>query len=56
MKQHFDLGDLENVAKATHRLMVDEAVESGYNTPRWNRSAIVTQAVQSVVFAPSNAT
>lgn len=52
VKPHFDLGDLENVAKATYGIMLSD-YESG--TP-WNRSRIVTAAVQFVVFQPSNAT
>jgi hypothetical protein len=56
VKQHFDMGDLENVAKATYGIMVEEARNLEFPTPPWNRSRIVTAAVQLVVFAPSNAT
>ena len=51
MKQHFDLSDLENVAKATYGIMRED-YESGIP---WNRSRIVTTAIQLVVFLPSNA-
>lgn len=47
MKDCFDLGDLEKVAKAAYDL-TREAVDNG---ERPNRSAIVTAAVQKVAFA-----
>lgn len=52
MKVVFDLGDLENVAKATYGLMRED-FDAGIP---WNRSRIVTAAVQLVAFAPSAAT
>ena len=54
MKDTFDLGDLERVAKATYGLMEAEAAQAGIQPwPRWNRSQIVTEAVQRVAFSPA---
>ena len=50
VKDCFDLGDLESVAKAMYDLMVSEAVESDLRTPPWNRSRLVTEAVNCVAF------
>lgn len=50
MRTTFDLGDLEKVAKAMYDLMVSEAVEADMRTPPWNRSRLVTEAVNRVAF------
>lgn len=47
----FDYADLEKVAKGTYALMTQEAAELEIQPwPRWNRSAIVQQAVSDVAF------
>lgn len=51
MRTMFGYEDLEKVAKGVYGLMTEEAAELDIQPwPRWNRSAIVQQAVGSVAF------
>ena len=51
MRTVFGFEDLEETAKMVYGLMEREASEADIQPwPRWNRSAIVTEAVQSVAF------
>ena len=51
MRTVFGFEDLEETAKMVYGLMEQEASEADIQPwPRWNRSAIVTEAVQSVAF------
>ena len=51
MRTMFGYEDLEETAKLVYYIMEREAEECDVLPwPRWNRSAIVTEAVQSVAF------
>lgn len=50
MKTSFDYGDLEKVATFMFHLMLAEAQDAGLPRPPWNKSALVTEAVNAVAF------
>jgi len=49
VKTAFDYGDLEQVAERVMALVYEHAEELQWE-PSWNKSRILTDAVQSVVF------
>lgn len=51
MRESFDAGDLEKVARSLYDKMLAEAEEAGYPRPPWNRSRLVMEAVNAVQFA-----